>query len=360
MTRARSANRARFALCCAGLAAPLAALAGDSRAESARAEGAERERAPEVAAAVATEEKGEPLFVGRSGQIYEPAGGENPRGSEGGPRFSRRAPGGVAAEVQGAAKTSGGLFAVGARTPLYRREDGVWYTHELPDRGRAALSRGGREIALGVGALIYEVSGDEWERAARAPGEIEAVWAGRGDRYYAATEGGELHVGSGRSFREIESPLDEDDAIRALLGRPGETLYAFSEGGELLRVGSRSASEIAGPSDADLEAAEAFGYLADGTPALVARGADDGGHAPRLLLALRGDAAGVEAELPAIDADDRAVAIAEYRGETAVATREGALFIRGEGGWRKGEIRSEIEEGPKPPQRAPAPARAPR
>lgn len=335
-------------------------------------------RSPEVAGTLYDAAGGARAgFFGASGELYD-AEGLRP------PRYVRRAAGGVAARVRGAVSAEGDLvFAVGDRTPLFRREGGVWYTHELPDHGRAALATGGSTTALAVGEVLYALRGGDWRRIGRGPGAARALWVGDDDRYYVATRDGDLYQGREGSFREIDHPLDEDDPISALLGVPGEALFAVAESGAVLRVGPRRAREITVPPGVAVEDAEATGYLADGTPALVAPadataseraavddgaggdgGADSGERArgagtPRVIVALRGDRGRVAAELPALAEGDRWVAFAAARGATAIASRGGRVAADPEGAWIVGEVDPEPRRAPEPPANAPAPARRP-
>jgi hypothetical protein len=340
-----------------GLACAVALAAAIAPAAAA----ASGEVAPPVdlAGVVAAAGDDAPIFFGGSGQIYQLAGQET---------WRRGALGGVATRVAGIVKArSGALFAVGDSTPLYRRVGGVWYTHELANRGASSIALGGGVAALGVGPHVYLLDGDEWKRRGRAPDEIAAIWASDPHRIYLATRAGELHRGDGRNFRPIAHGLDDDDRITGLVGQTGQELYAIAASGAVLQVGGQRAREASVPAELGDRRIDAAGYLPDGTPAIAVaippagESGEDGDAMEHraALVALRGGALTVEAWLPPLASGDRIAAIGSRDGASVIATQHGTVAIRDGDTWRAGRVSTDF---PPPARRAgdgSRPARSP-
>ncbi len=317
-----------------------------------------------------------PLLFGSSGQLYELGEESATPGEE--LSFRRLGLGGVATRVGGVVRAAPDVyFAIGEQTPLYRREDGVWHAHELPHRGPTTLAVGGEAPALGIGRHIYLLEDGEWSRAGRAPGQIEALWVGADERLYLVTDENELHRGRDDEFTRIGHALagdltgddDDDDPVIGLVGRAGQELFAILRSGEILSVGGGRARSITMPEGFEDARIDALGYLADGRAAIVAvASAEDGspespdtpdaGDQPA-LIALAGESAQIEAVLPEVSAGDRAVAIASAKDATFIATRGGALALRGADDWRGGSVESWDPGQDDSPRKGAAPARSP-
>ena len=330
-------GRAHLAAALAFALAPAAAFAEDDA------------RAPVEIAGVVSQDGAAPAFFGPSGEIYEAIDGED--------TWRRRALGGVAARVRGVVRAdSKRYFAAGSRTPLYRRERGIWYAHPLPNRGRAVLSTGGHAVALGVGRHIYVFEDGEWDRRGRAPDDIAAIWAGDGERIYIATASGKLFRRDGENTSEIPHGLDDDVRVVSLIGRPGHELYAVSTQHDVLQVGPRRARKARIPSALRGARIDAAGYLPDGTPAVAAaipaaideddESEDSREEAPsRVALAtLRAGEMVALGWLPDLEPGDRVVAISSRGGAPALATARGRVVIRDGDGWRKGRVSAEPPE----------------
>lgn len=281
-------------------------------------------RPPEVAAAVPG--KGV-VFVGRSGQIYRPAGAGVWRRAE---------PGGVSVNLVGAVRGSdGAIVGVATHTPLFTWEDGAWRVAFLPGHGPLALARGGGPVAVAVGRVVYLLDGARWRRIAVARRRITALWASSPRRVYVVTAGGHLARGHGRSWRPIRAHLVRGDAVAFLAGLPGHTLCAVSRKGRVLSVRSRAAVPMAIPhplSSLDVQAggATASAVLLAGVGDV---GGASGGARHGVLVRAKGGALRVVADVGALANGDRFVAVVRGAAGDAVAvTRDGRVFTVHKGG----------------------------
>lgn len=136
------------------------------------------------------------VLVGPSGQVYEPDGG----------RWVRRAEGGVAADVGGAARAGGELVVAGIATPLYRRDGSTWFALRLGQEGRTVLGAGPTPaVAIGKQVFVH-AKGRTWTRVGALPGAARAVWAS-GKTVWAATDLGVFRL-KGRAFVKAGPPVD--------------------------------------------------------------------------------------------------------------------------------------------------------
>jgi hypothetical protein len=186
------------------------------------------------------------VLVGPGGQVYEP-------GAPG--AWQRQTAGGIGPEVVGAVRVGQTLFAHGAETPVFRRQDAVWHAHPLPNRGRCAMGTGGVP-ALAIARYVYtwpESSAggagnaargrSGWTRLTTLAGVATAVWAQTPARVIAATAQGMLWRVQGSAATAIPHPLAAGDRVVVLTGMP-RSLYGLSQSGAVLRIGERRATLV--------------------------------------------------------------------------------------------------------------------
>lgn len=301
---------------------------------------------PEVAAAAASPDGA--VLVGPSGQVYHP-------GEPG--TWTRKALGGVAADIRGALVTPDGrIFAAGPRTPLYRFAGGAWHAHPLTNRGSVVVARGRSAPALAVGRHVYLWIHGSWKRMAHAPGEITALWAASPGRVYAATRNGELaRLQSGR-WSPIRHPLAPGDEVSLLVSAPHGPVYAIAMSGAVLAVSPTRAQLV--PRADELASFEPHAAAVDASGTLWIAGlvpapptspdapappASSTAPAPlpRAILAhVRDGRLRTVEPLPWVSPADRVTAIvSQGPGELLIATRRGVLRYRDtRGGWKSGTI----------------------
>lgn len=183
------------------------------------------------------------VLVGPGGQVYEP-------GAPG--TWQRQTAGGIGPVVVGAVRVGQTLFAHGAETPVFRRQDAVWHAHPLPNRGRCAMGTGSVP-ALAIARYVYtwpEGSAGNaargrsgWTRLATLAGVATAVWAQTPTRVIAATAQGMLWRVQGSAATAIPDPLAAGDRVVVLTGTP-RSLYGLSQSGAVLRIGERRATLV--------------------------------------------------------------------------------------------------------------------
>jgi hypothetical protein len=160
-------------------------------------------------------------LVGPSAELYR-AAGEN--------RWVRRSAGGVAVDVLAAFPAPGGrVFAIGNRSPIFERIDGVWYARPLPNHGRTTAARGGVPM-VAVSRYIYMLQGSSWRRAATASGRVSAIFCADRRHYWAATENGQILRGAGRGLVAVRSPLAGGDFLQDIFGAAQEVLAVSAKG----------------------------------------------------------------------------------------------------------------------------------
>ncbi len=192
------------------------------------------------------------VLVGPGGQVYEP-------GVPG--TWQRQTAGGIGPAVVGAVRVGQTLFAHGAETPVFRRQDAVWHAHPLPNRGRCAMGTGSVP-ALAIARYVYTwpegnagsagSAGNAargrfgWTRLATLAGVVTAVWAQTPTRVIAATAQGMLWRVQGSAATAIPDPLAAGDRVVVLTGTP-RSLYGLSQSGAVLRIGERRATLVDKP-----------------------------------------------------------------------------------------------------------------
>jgi hypothetical protein len=281
----------------------------------------------EIVCAVGGEGKAGPVLVGRSGQIYQPGPDRVWRRSGGG---------GIAIDVRAAARSpSGELVAAGDQAPPFRFKGAAWHAEPVGNRGSATLSQGAPVPALAIGRHIYTLEKNAWQRRASAAKSVTALWAGTTTTFIAATSDGGLARWDGKRFTPVKTGLAAGDAIATLVGGSSKQVFGRSKAGRWIRVGGGAlalAKELEGFDE------HAAGIGGDGGLLLA------GAVAGRPVL-VRGEknrlvAAG---DLPALASGDRFAVVWAQGGELLVATRGGAVRVRGAAGsWAEGRVAGEL------------------
>lgn len=290
-------------------------------------------RADVIAAiAPATDDVRRSIPVGPSGQVWEPDGAGT---------WTRKAEGGVAADVRGAVVAGNALVVAGKSAPLYRREAIGWIAMRLGERGRTVVGIGPRP-ALAVGRTIFVWAGTTWKRVGRTAANVTAVWAASETKIVIATESGLVRFAAGGFAPVPAAP------VVAGLGSGGPTAWAVTADGAAYEVATRrihrptagGAPMTVGFVAVSKDAAWALGS----TPAPVSMGPTSPSPDGQAGLALVRFHKGAWSEViaPPIGADDSALAIvADTSGALLVVTRAGALHLLPAGGsWTVG-VRTE-------------------
>ncbi len=294
-------------------------------------------------------DSGQLVFVGSSGELYEPAP-EN--------RWQRRAVGGVSTDVLGAVRAGRGkVYAIGASSPIFEWDGSVWSARPLANRGTIQLSRGGGVAGFAVGRHVYLLQKGSWERAVSASRSLAALWVQSAQRIYAVTNKGELLRGNGKSWSTLKTSLGTDDAVVNLVGG-GKSVYAVSRTGAVLSLSGTSPARVElGNALSGLDI-HAWGAGTDG--GLLVAGTVGAGETRRSVL-ISGASGKLEIadELWPLPEGDRFAVVAATGGELVVASRGGSLRIRAKDGtWREGSISPDPPARSREPDRASAPARA--
>jgi hypothetical protein len=293
---------------------------------------------------------GEIRFVGKSGQVYEPAGDA---------RWERKAGGGVASDLLGVVRGGGkALYAIASTAPIFEWDGSVWSAHPLPNRGTVALSRGGGVPAFSVNKHIYLLKGKTWERLVSAPRRVTAVWASSATRSYAVTTEGKLLRTNGKSWATMTHPMSGSDPITELIGAAGGEPVLRSRGGALARISGNGANRLVLPADLAGFEIHAAGSLGKGK--LVLAGIAGAADARRsVLVSVDGGKLAISDELWPLDSGDRfSVIAAGHPGELTVATLRGKVKVRSKDGtWRDGAISGALPSAKQFQSAAPARAR---
>lgn len=270
------------------------------------------------------------IFVGPSGQIWEPDG----HGA-----WIRDTAGGVAADVHGAV-VADALVVVGKSAPPYRWDGDRWQALRLGERGRTHAGTGPR-AALAIGGQIFVWSAAQWKRVGKVSGPVAALWAASEAKVYVAA-GGKVWRLAGKAFVEAGAADVLDFAgttSPSAITRDG-LLYdgatrktaAITLGGQPVTPLAIAAPPTGGP--------WVLGTLA-GQPALARKKGTGWESVPA----------------PALAADDPPVGFGvDGAGLAVVATRSGAIWLRAaDGTWSAGRR----DDRPAPPRPGPGPARLP-
>ena len=280
-------------------------------------------------------------LVGRSGQIYAPAGDLT---------WRRTGPGGIAADVLAAARVPGRpgeIVAGGRRTPPFRQVGGTWRADVLTNRGQMALARGGAVPALAAGRHIHVMEKGAWIRRATAPRPVRALWAGSPSSLLVATNDGALAWLEGNRFKPLKFPLEKDETVELLLGASVRGVYGRTSAGGWIRLDRAGGARLS--PDGALEGFEEHAAGLDPAGALLLAGtlpAPEGGAGGRRLILARADGNRLLAwEAPGALAGgagrDRVAVVWSHppSGELLVATRAGAVALRAKGGgWKSGRV----------------------
>ena len=291
--------------------------------------------APDIAAVAASpDDVRKSVLVGPSGQVWEPDGSGT---------WTRRAAGGVAADVRGAALANGNLVVAGKATPLYRREGERWTAMRLGERGRTTIGRGPR-ASLAIGRIVFVWTGTSWKRVGVAPATVTGLWSAGETKVVIATDAG-LHRLTGTAFRPIVVPLGS--APFTSLGG-GATTWAVTADGAAFDVTARRAHRPA----------------VGGQPITVALVTSAGDSAWALGATAAGPALarfrkGVwsDAAAPPLSPDDLPVALAaDATGALLVVTRGGLIHVGApDGTWITGTRTQSLPAA----STGPGPARSP-
>jgi hypothetical protein len=278
--------------------------------------GAEAAAAPKVAAVVGPEGDADvrtAVLVGPSGQVYA---------GDGKGRWVRTLPGGIAADVTGAARVGTDLVVTGISTPMYRFDGSGWSAERVGQNGKTVLGRGPL-AAVAVGKHVFVQNKGKWLRVGSAPGPVTALWASSTKKVFAVTAAG-VHALRGSDFQRTRGP------VTAIVGA---SPWGISADG-VVDVGSgRSVSAATGI------VAAAGG---EGAPWLVT----SDGASP---LALVHKTVRVDTPIPA----GTAVAglAADKAGNVVIVTAAGDVHVRTGDAWSTGTLADELppaKPGPGP------------
>ncbi len=253
------------------------------------------------------------IAVGPSGQVWEPDGTGT---------WTRRAEGGVAADVRGAALAGNALVVGGKSVPLYRKESAGWIAMRLGERGRTTVGTGPR-ASIAIGKTIFVWNGATWKRVGRTLGNVGALWAASETKVVVATDTGVARYAAG-GFTVVTGAPEV-----AAFGTGGPAPWATTTDGAAYEVTTRRVHRptVAGePMMVELVAVSA------GTTWALGRTTTGIG------LGRFHKGAWTEAIPPPIADDDAALAMAaDASGALLVATRGGALHVLPDGGsWTAG------------------------
>lgn len=293
-------------------------------------------------------------LVGRSGQIYAPAGAGV---------WRRREGGGIALDVTAAVRRPGRpaeVIAVGGGwAPPFRYAAGTWRAEPLSNRGRTVMSATGPVPALAVGRHIYTWDKDAWTRRTAGPAKVTAVWAASSTSILVAGADGTLtRLDRGRSA-PVRTGLPVDDPIVLLIGAAPNQVYGRTQGGAWLRIDRAGTARVTLAQELTGFDEQAAGLGPDGALWLAGSVPADAG-ARRTVLARADKNRILVAEALAAPADGDRYAVVwgtAATGELLVATRGGALRLRArDGTWTEGRVSGELP--PAPARRGAGPARA--
>ena len=285
-------------------------------------------------------------LVGRSGQIYAPAGDLT---------WRRTGPGGIAADVLAAARVPGRpgeIVAGGRRTPPFRQAGGTWRADVLTNRGSMALARGGAVPALAAGRHIYVMEKGAWVRRAAAPRPVRALWAASPTSLLVATSDGALARLEGARLTPLKAPLDKDETVELLLGASARAVYGRTSAGGWIRLDRAGAARMS--PDQALEGFEEHAAGLDPAGALLLAGTLPAPGGGRRLVLARADGNRLLAwETPGALAEraerDRVAVVWSHpsSGEILVASRSGAVALRARaGGWKTGRVNGALPARP--------------
>ncbi len=252
------------------------------------------------------------LLVGPSGQVWEPDGAGT---------WTRRAEGGVSADVRGAAVASSALIVAGKSAPLFRRDGDRWTAMRLGERGRTVVGTGPRP-SLAIGKLVFVWTGTTWKRVGRTTGAITALWAASETKVYAGSDSALVKLAGGGGFGPIAT------GTPAVVALAGAVPWAVTGDGVYEVAARRAHRPTVGGAPlsvflvtATVDTAWALGTTSTG---------------PALARFHKG--AWTDAVPPPLPADDPPLAlIADTSGGLLVATRGGAvLFAGSDGAWTAG------------------------
>jgi hypothetical protein len=319
-----------------------------------RAIRAERAAFPvEVVAAIAPEGgKGNPVLVGRSGQLYV-AGADR--------IWRRRGGGGVSADVRAAVRSPtrpAEVIAAGDQAPLFRFAGSAWNADLVGNRGPTTLARGGGVPALAIGRHVYTFDKDAWVRRVSAGKVVTALWADGPKLILVATGDGALARWDGKRLTPIKTGLVAGDPLVLLVGSQPRQVFGRSKGGRWIRVSGTAAASVALDRALDGFDEQAAGVASDGALLLAGTLPAPGGGR-KAVLARGGDSRVAPwQDLWALADGDRFAVVFAQGGELLVASRAGSVRVRSAAGaWSEGRVVGDLPPAGARARRV-APARA--
>lgn len=301
------------------------------------------------------------VLVGRSGQLYLPA----PRAAGADPSWQRQTAGGISADLVSAVRsrlTPGDVLAAGHWAPPFRHSGATWRAQPLDNSGSAVLAGTGLP-ALAVGRHIYILTQDRWRRRASTGRTVTALWASGKSWILVATADGALTRWDGRRFRPIATALADGDAIELLIGEAPAHVYGRAKSGAWLRIdrGARAVAMTASPALVGFDE-HAAGLGPGGALLLAGTVTAAAGSPTPVLVRSQGTQLQVWDHPGPLAAGDRfAVVWTDPKsGEVLVASRTGAVHLRGKTGtWSSGTVSGALPASSRPamsPGATPAPA----
>lgn len=262
------------------------------------------------------------ILVGPSGQVFA---------GDGAGKWVRTLPGGVAADVSGAARLGGDVIVTGVSTPLYRFNAKTgWTAVRLGQSGKTTLGRGPAP-AVASGKHVFVWSAGKWVRVGEAPGPVTALWAASTKKVFAVTAAG-IHALRGSDFVRTRDPAD------AIVGASPWAITAtgaIDAGTGRQVLAAQGAVAVTGGA---------------GAPWIVTA---DGNSACKLVGKVGGKATTVDTPIAATTAI--AGMAADRAGRVMIVTTTGDIHVWADSAWTTGTLTDELPEA-KP---GPGPARTP-
>ena len=262
------------------------------------------------------------ILVGPSGQVFT---------GDGAGKFVRKLPGGIAADVSGAARLGGEVIVTGISTPLYKFDAKTgWTALRLGQSGKTTLGRG-PVPAVAAGKHVFVWSNGKWVRVGETPGAVTALWAASTKKVFAVTADG-IHALRGSDFVRTRAPAD------AIVGA---SPWAITADGVIDAGTGRQVLAAPGVIAATGGA---------GAPWVVTT---DGNSACKLVGKVGGKATTVDTPIAATTAI--AGMAADRAGRVMIVTTAGDVHVWADSAWTTGTLTDELPEA-KP---GPGPARTP-
>lgn len=274
------------------------------------------------------------LLFGHSGQIYQ----------ETGPlQWRREGDGGVSASVLGAFEGADGtIYAVGTRSPLFARTNGLWSASPLVNRGSSAVSLGPTPV-ISSGRHVYQLQAKGWQRIASTKSRLRALWTANAKRIYVATARNVIAVGGPRSWKSLAAPSFSDgEEVRQIIGLGnGKQVVAITNQNKVLALGASKATAL--PFTAGLENFDIHTYGVSQGSVILAGQAGVPGARRSVLARVEGGKVRFDMELwPLTEGDRFALLRADGDGLLIVSHQGQVRQMSTAGVWTNGMIEVKV------------------